>query len=125
MPRVGGLCIDSTGEQSTTEGTVVDSQDAPPHETWLPYPRDISIHDAQEFETPNDPVQELDREADFGYENNLQYLSPNIQPVQHAPVTRNASQVSGGSTDSGYHDNACAGGSRQRRTGLWADLHCK
>ncbi|XP_031571575.1 uncharacterized protein LOC116305738 isoform X3 [Actinia tenebrosa] len=125
LPRVGGLCIDSTSsDQSTTEETI-DSQETPQHEDWSPYPRDMSIPEQRLYENQSELPRELDRDADFGYENNLQYLTPNIQPLYHAPVIRNVSQVSGGSADSGYHDNACTGSTRQRRTGLWADLHCQ
>ncbi|XP_031571579.1 uncharacterized protein LOC116305738 isoform X5 [Actinia tenebrosa] len=93
LPRVGGLCIDSTSsDQSTTEETI-DSQETPQHEDWSPYPRDMSIPEQRLYENQSELPRELDRDADFGYENNLQYLTPNIQPLYHAPVIRNVSQV--------------------------------
>ena len=54
----------------------------------------------------------------FGFENNFQYLTPGICESQ----PRNPSQVSGSSTDSGYHGN---NHNRQRKTGLWTVSNCE
>lgn len=54
----------------------------------------------------------------FGFENNYQYLAPGIYEVE----PRNPSQVSGSSTDSGYHGN---NHNRQRKTGLWTVTNCE
>lgn len=54
----------------------------------------------------------------FGFENNYKYLTPGIYEVE----PRNPSQVSGSSTDSGYHGN---NHNRQRKTGLWTVTNCE
>ena len=54
----------------------------------------------------------------FGFGNNYQYLTPGINQVE----PRNPSQVSGSSTDSGYHGN---NHNRQRKTGLWTITNCE
>lgn len=53
----------------------------------------------------------------FGFENNYQSLTPGIYQVE----PRNSSQVSGSSTDSGYHGN---NHNRKRKTG-WPITNCE
>lgn len=52
----------------------------------------------------------------FGFENNYQFLKPG------RGEPRNPSQVSGSSTDSGYHGN---NHNRHRKTGLWTVTNCE
>ncbi|XP_032228098.1 uncharacterized protein LOC116611715 isoform X2 [Nematostella vectensis] len=107
LPRVGGLCIESTDNQP--EGT--------PQEQWVRSPRDSPV---ELTESPSD--LDTDKDGHFGYENNFQHLTPDSHQYHHAPVERNFSQVSGSSCDSGYHGGA--GNSRKRKTGLWGVSHC-
>lgn len=53
----------------------------------------------------------------FGFENNYQSLTPGIYQVE----PRNSRQVSGSSTDSGYHGN---NHNRKRKTG-WPITNCE
>lgn len=54
----------------------------------------------------------------FGFENNYHYLTPDIYEVE----PRNPSQVSGSSSDSGYHGN---NHNRQRKIGVWKATNCE
>ncbi|XP_032228099.1 uncharacterized protein LOC116611715 isoform X4 [Nematostella vectensis] len=78
LPRVGGLCIESTDNQP--EGT--------PQEQWVRSPRDSPV---ELTESPSD--LDTDKDGHFGYENNFQHLTPDSHQYHHAPVERNFSQV--------------------------------
>ena len=58
----------------------------------------------------------------FGYENNFHFLSPNTCNAR-TPMERNVSQVSGSSSDSGYH--GVSKNNKNMKPGLWSHCKCK
>ena len=136
IPRIGGLCIEygsllATSNREVNEKITIDYEimTSPLHSPVerVPSPSDHAdtvemaenehLDDHSENHVENEDNNQQD-EGVFGFENNFQYLAPGICDTE----PRNPSQVSGSSTDSGYHGN---NHSRQRKTGLWTITNCE
>ncbi|XP_029194545.2 uncharacterized protein LOC114960355 isoform X4 [Acropora millepora] len=134
IPRIGGICIDygelletspSMLNRELPDGKVtVDYESMSPLDSPVERTSSTSEHaDTADLEDTdhvenhtmaNDHHGDMNHDHDdgvFGFENNYQHLAPELSKGQ----PRNPSQVSGSSTDSGYHGNH----HRQRKTGLW------
>lgn len=134
IPRVGGLCIEygsllATSNREVNEKITIDYEimsplDSPVERISSPSEHanvaDMAENEHLDNHSENHAESEDNNQQDegFGFENNFQYLTPGI--CESAP--RNPSQVSGSSTDSGYHGN---NHNRQRKTGLWTVTTCE
>ncbi|XP_068678463.1 uncharacterized protein [Montipora foliosa] len=138
IPRVGGLCIEYgallptspslinaeiTDDKLTTDYEIMSPRDSPVERISSPseHADTAELVDSEHLEShtiTNDQNDDNNHQGVvvFGFENNYQYLAPEISKGQ----PRNPSQVSGSSTDSGYHSN----NHRQRKTGLWTVSNC-
>ena len=127
LPRIGGLCIEY-GHSSSKSSRIVNQEMK--NQNILRYeilsPRDSPTERAvshsehverAEVEDHNEDKEVHQEEHDFGFENHYQYLAPDLQGTE-----KNPSEVSGSSSDSGYHGN---NHSRPRKTGLFTVAHCK
>lgn len=140
IPRIGGICIDygelpeaspSMLNRELPDGKVtVDYEIMSPLDSPVERISSTSEHaDTADLEDTdhvenhtmaNDHLGDMSHHHDdgvFGFENNYQHLAPELSKGQ----PRNPSQVSGSSTDSGYHGN----NHRQRKTGLWTVANCE
>jgi len=138
IPRIGGLCIEYGGvletsssllsrqlnDKITIDYEIVSPLDSPVERISSPSEHadtaELADNEHLDEQTVNNNDVEDNSHQDnnvFGFENNYQYLAPGIYEVE----PRNPSQVSGSSTDSGYHGN---NHNRQRKTGLWTVTNC-
>ncbi|XP_078361963.1 uncharacterized protein LOC144646297 isoform X2 [Oculina patagonica] len=123
IPRIeGGLCIDygdvitagpslpnrETKDKITIDNDTISPRDSPVERISSPLePEDtaeLENHEHLEDHMENHVESEHTNHQDdnvFGFENNYHYLTPDIYEVG----PRNPSQVSGSSSDSGYHGN--------------------
>lgn len=131
---MGGLCIEygsllATSNRDVNEKITIDYEimsplDSPVERISSPSEHanvaDMAENEHLDNHSENHAESEDNNQQDegFGFENNFQYLTPGI--CESEP--RNPSQVSGSSTDSGYHGN---NHHRQRKTGLWTVTTCE
>ncbi|XP_078361967.1 uncharacterized protein LOC144646297 isoform X6 [Oculina patagonica] len=139
IPRIeGGLCIDygdvitagpslpnrETKDKITIDNDTISPRDSPVERISSPLePEDtaeLENHEHLEDHMENHVESEHTNHQDdnvFGFENNYHYLTPDIYEVG----PRNPSQVSGSSSDSGYHGN---NHNRHRKLGVWRAINC-
>ena len=140
IPRIeGGLCIDygdvitatpslsirETNNKITIDNDTISPRDSPVERISSPLEHEdtaeLEEHVQLEGHVENHVEDEHNNHQDisvFGFENNYHYLTPEIYETE----PRNPSQVSGSSSDSGYHGN---NHNRQRKLAVWRATNCE
>lgn len=139
IPRIeGGLCIDygdiitagpsllnqEMKDKLTIDNAIISPRDSPVESGPLEHEDTAELADPNEHledHTENHCENEHNNNRDdnvFGFENHYHFLTPDIYEAE----PRNPSQVSGSSSDSGYHGN---NHNRQRKMGVWRASNCE
>jgi len=141
IPRIeGGLCIDYADiitagpsllnqeikDKLTIDNEIISPRDSPVELVSSPLEHEDTAELADPDEHLEDHVENHCQNEHnnnrndnvFGFENNYHFLTPDIYEV----TPRNPSQVSGSSSDSGYHGN---NHNRQRKMGVWRASNCE
>lgn len=141
IPRIeGGLCLDygdvitagpslpngETTDKITIDNDTISPLDSPVERISSPPLEHEDTAELDDHEHLGDHMEnhagsEHNNHQDvngFGFENNYHYLTPDIYEVE----PRNPSQVSGSSSDSGYHGN---NHNRHRKIGVWRATNCE
>lgn len=141
IPRIeGGLCIDygdiitagpsllnqEVKDKLTIDNEIISPRGSPVERISGPLEHedtaelaDPDEHSEENMENHCENEHNNNRDDNvFGFENHYHFLTPDIYEAE----PRNPSQVSGSSSDSGYHGN---NHNRQRKMGVWRASNCE